>query len=258
MNKKFAGIITTGLLAAGLGIAIQQPKVQASNGYTVVKTSFPGGAGTVYHAKSFSKNAYVWEHLNHYKKIANLKNYPNSSWVSFGTIVLKHNGKKSVYYAVNNFSPDSKKETVSVYVWRGYLKKGYNPNFSKINRITLENASNTDYNNFIQQSPSQKLTRQVLSLFPNSRVNASASLYALFRNTEDKPEGNILAFKDVDDYLNSRNSDSNAQRVAKIKSMLLNQGVDLNKAYTIGIYLNGFNLKKNVDDPQQGLALIEK
>ena len=258
MNKKIAGIITTGLLAAGVGLAVQQPTAHASNGYTVVKSSFPGGIGAkVYHAKSFSKNAYVWKHLNHKEKAANLKNYPNTTWYRSGTIVLKHNGKNSVYYQVYNMSPVSKK-LVTGYVWRGYLSQGYNPDFSKVKSILLDKMTNTDYGRFISQSPTQMVTRQVLSLFPNSKVTVNASLYALFRDTKDKPKGNVLAFKDVDNYLNSPNTDSNAQRVAKIKSMLLNHGVDLNKAYTIGIYMNGFNLKKNVDDPQQGLVLIEK
>lgn len=169
MNKKLVSFILMGLFAVTMGIAAQQPTVQASSQYTVVKSSFPAG-GTIYHAKSFKKNAYVWKHLNHKQKIANLKNYPNSSWYRTGIIILKHNGKKSVYYLVSNFSPLSKK-TITGFVWRGYLKKGYNPNFSKVNSITLSLASNTDYNRFIKQSPSQDLTRKVLALFPNSKVD---------------------------------------------------------------------------------------
>ncbi|WP_268912842.1 hypothetical protein [Lentilactobacillus sp. SPB1-3] len=256
MNTKIASILATGLAALGLGILVNQNTVHASNGYSVVKSSWPAGYGTVYHAKSFSNNAYVWTHLNHKEKAANLKNYPNSSWASLGTIILKHNGKNSVYYAISNVSPVSKK-SVTGYVWSGYLANGYNPNFSKVNTIELHNASNTDYNRFIKQSPSQELTRQVLSLFPNSKVDVKASIYSLYQDDANKPSGNVLNFKDVNKYLNSLNNKTTSQRVSDIKSMLLKHNVDLNANYTIGIRLTNFTFRKNIEDQQQGLVLIE-
>lgn len=257
MNKKFVSVFLTGLLAVTMGFAVQQPKVQASGKYTIVKSSFPIGGGTIYHAKSFTKNAYVWKHLNHKQKIANLKNYPNTSWYRTGIIVLKHNGKKSVYYMVDNFSPLSKK-TLTGFVWRGYLKKGYNPNFSKVNSISLNLASNTDYNRFIKQSPSQALTRKVLALFPNSKVDVKASEYALYRDPQKKPQGTVLEFKDLDRYVDNPNHNTESQRVAKIKSILLNNGVDLDGHYTIGISLKNFVFNPNIDDQQQGLVLVER
>lgn len=261
MNKKVISMILTGLLSVTMGVAAHQPKIQASSQYTVVKYSFPAG-GTIYHAKSFKKNAYVWKHLNHKQKIANLKNYPNSSWYRTGIIILKHHGKKSVYYLVSNFSPLSKK-TLTGFVWRGYLKKGYNPNFTKVKSISLDNATNAEYNQFIKQSKYQQLTRDILALFPNRTVSKPLSRYALFREPKDKIVNNVATFKAMDDFLNVKNRLTNQQRLAKIKAILAANGYTAakrQKEYVIGIYLTNFQWSDQYDtgDMHQGFVIGTK
>lgn len=126
-----------------------------------------------------------------------------------------------------------------------------------MNSITLSLASNTDYNRFIKQSPSQDLTRKVLALFPNSKVDVKASEYALYRDPQKKPQGTVLEFKDLDNYLDTLNHQTEKQRLATIKSLLLTNGVDLDGHYTIGISLKNFVFNPNIDDQQQGLVLVK-
>ncbi|MEE8825514.1 hypothetical protein LASUN_07410 [Lentilactobacillus sunkii] len=252
------------LLSLGLGITIlSNPTTHASSGYTVVKSSFPAGAGKMYHAANPKQNAYVWTTTKHTKKLANIKNYPNTSWHSTGTIVLRHNNKNAVYYRVGAVSPTKTKKWVSGWIWRGYLKPGYNPNFTKVKSIDLDIATNKEYNQFIKQSKYQQLTRDVLALFPNSTVSKPLSRYALFRDPKDKIVNNVATFKTMDDFLNVKSRLTNQQRLTKIKAILETKGyttVKRQREYVIGIYLTNFQWSDQyaTGDMHQGFAIGTK
>ena len=252
------------LLSLGLGFVIlSNPVIHASSGYTVIKSSFPDGAGKMYHAANPKQNAYVWTTTKHTKKLANIKNYPNTTWHSTGTVVLRHNNKNAVYYRVEAISPIKTKKWVGGWLWRGYLKPGYNPNFTQVKSISLYNATNEEYKQFINQSKYQQLTRDILALFPNSTVSKSLSRYALFRSPEDKIVTNVATFKAMDDFLNVKNRLTNPQRLAKIKAILEANGYTAakrQKDYVIGIYLTNFQWSDQNDtgDMRQGFAIGSK
>ncbi|MGF2385076.1 hypothetical protein [Lentilactobacillus otakiensis] len=252
------------LLSLGLGIVmLPNPTTHASSGYTVVKSSFPGGFGKMYHAANPKQNAYVWTTTKHTKKLANIKNYPNTSWHSTGTVILRHNNKNAVYYRVDAISPTKTKKFVSGWIWRGYLKRGYNPNFTQVKSIGLDNSTNKEYKQFIQQSKYQQLTRDILALFPNSTVSKSLSRYALFRDPKDKIVNNVATFNAMDDFLNVKNRLTNQQRLTKIKTILDANGyttVKRQKEYVIGIYLTNFQWSDQYDtgDMHQGFVIGTK
>ncbi|WP_367376156.1 hypothetical protein [Lentilactobacillus kefiri] len=66
-----------------------------------------------------------------------------------------------------------------------------------------------------------------------------------------------MEFKDLDNYLDTPNHQTEKQRLATIKSLLLTNGVDLDGHYTIGISLKNFVFNPNIDDQQQGLVLVK-
>ena len=252
------------LLSLGLGIVmLSNPTTHASSGYTVIKSSFPAGVGKMYHAANPKQNAYVWTTTKHTKKLANIKNYPNTSWHSTGTVVLRHNHKNAVYYRVGAVSPTKTKKSVTGWIWRGYLKPGYNPNFTKVRSISLDNATNAEYTQFIKQSKYQQLTRDILALFPNSTVSKPLSRYALFREPKDKVVNNVATFKAMDDFLNVKNRLTNKQRLAKIKAILAANGytaANRQREYVIGIYLTNFQWSDQYDtgDMHQGFVIGPK
>lgn len=261
--KKVNIVLITGITVL-LGIFLQTSAQAKDTGYTVVKSSWPAKA-TMYHAKNLNNNAYVWTSTKHTKKLANIKNYPNTSWQSRGTVVLKHNGKKAVYYAVTAVSPTQTKKHVSGYIWRGYMTKGYNPDFSQVKSINLSLISNSEYASFIKQSPSQSLTRAVLKLFPNSSVSVELTNYG-FLDSAKSPLSihykNIYLLQDLNKYLLTSTSQSNNQRLAKIKSYLATAGFTgekLNESYTIGISFGMPNndTSKNDSDYTEDLVLAQ-
>ncbi|GAF36859.1 hypothetical protein FD41_GL000599 [Lentilactobacillus farraginis DSM 18382 = JCM 14108] len=122
-----------------------------------------------------------------------------------------------------------------------------------------------DYQKFIQKSPTQRLTRQILALFPNSKVTQPMSQYALGNSTaiNEKSYQQISSMKDMQRFLNTPNTLTNTQRLARIRKILKNHGYTgnkLNDQYEIGIVIRNFNLKHPYDtnDLLQGLVIAKK
>ncbi|AQW21759.1 hypothetical protein PL11_007455 [Lentilactobacillus curieae] len=163
MNKKFTSILITGLFAAGLGLAMQQPIAHADrtiNKYTWYTYRSDEDIPT-YYTKS-KTNAYIWN-TNFKKKIHNLKNYYNTTW--FVTRSFVHN--KRVYYKISNFGGK-----VSGYTWSGNVAPFLARNINSF-------SSDSDYTNYLNTDRSQKLARAVLKLFPNADVSLDLSKKAI-------------------------------------------------------------------------------
>ncbi|MFT8401091.1 MAG: hypothetical protein ABF679_07510 [Lentilactobacillus diolivorans] len=122
-----------------------------------------------------------------------------------------------------------------------------------------------EYQQFIQKSPTQRLTRQVLALFPNSKVTQPMSQYALGNSLAigEKSYQQISSMPDMQRFLNTPNTLTSTQRLAKIREILKNHGYfgnKLNDQYEIGIVIRNFNLKHPYDtnDLLQGLVIAKK
>lgn len=262
MKKYVFLTMTISFLLAGI-IFCQSPQLaQAKTNYQIVKRSYI--ANVAYHPRNPGKNGYVWQTIDHSKVGHNFKNYPNTTWQVSRQYVIKHNGKNAVYYRVQGISPKNN-SVKGGYIWRGYLKKGYNPNYTKISDVTVNLMTTNEYQQFIQKSPTQRLTRQVLALFPNSKVTQPMSQYALGNSLAigEKSYQQISSMPDMQRFLNTPNTLTSTQRLAKIREILKNHGYfgnKLNDQYEIGIVIRNFNLKHPYDtnDLLQGLVIAKK
>ncbi|WP_173021249.1 serine hydrolase [Secundilactobacillus folii] len=109
-------LMVAGMLSM-LGLTVLQPANVSAQTYSVVSTT--SMTKTAYH-RSSAKGAVF--NLAHTKKLANLKNYPNTTWYASKKVTLKHGSTKAIYYQVKNGAG-----TVSGYVWHSYLTKGKSP-----------------------------------------------------------------------------------------------------------------------------------
>ncbi|GHP13579.1 hypothetical protein YK48G_10040 [Lentilactobacillus fungorum] len=233
------------LIAFGLvGLSLDQVSAHAASPYKVTKTKYYTDSRP-FHLTNFKKNVYAWN-LNHTRKLYNLRNYPNTSWHLSRSVILTKNNKKSVYYYVGAATPNGKSNAQG-YVWRGYLKAGYNPNYKVWNNLDITGFLNDeDYQNYLNQSPSQSLTRQVLNLFPNTAL--SLNLSKVVANGPDDSKyrqefTNIFTDKKVNDsfYHSYSNQTTDQQKLTAIKRALDEAGYTTQKresltGYKIGIY----------------------
>ncbi|EEI19727.1 hypothetical protein G8J22_02442 [Lentilactobacillus hilgardii] len=235
-----------------IGFATTMISTNADSGYTVVKKIVGNNPNSAYHLISKSKNIYLWN-SNHTKVKANLKHYKNYSWRYYDqSVILSHNSKKSVYYYVQGITPNGNEGSkLQGIVWHGSLTPGVNPNYQQLNNINFR-YFNTDkeYLNYIQKSPSQKLTRKVLKLFPNTQLSIQLTKAAGGASAWDFNDPTVNGYKDflefptAQKYFNKRfykrNISDNA-RFKLIKSALDKSGYDQTKRtaldqYQIGIY----------------------
>ncbi|AYM04024.1 D-alanyl-D-alanine carboxypeptidase [Levilactobacillus yiduensis] len=119
------------LLAATIGLSgLISAQATIKTNFTNIHYSedlFEHGKFTdvAYHAKSRTKNTYIWNDT-HTKKLYNLKSYPNYTWFKLGTATYKGNSHwMKVVNAVNS-------KTGWVYSPR--LTKGFNPKGYQITR----------------------------------------------------------------------------------------------------------------------------
>lgn len=233
-----------------------------SSDYQIISRSYM--ANTAYHLKNSKKNGYIWQTLSHSKVVHNIKNFPNTTWQVSRKYVIKHQHKETIFYRVQGISPKNN-SVKGGYVWRGYLKKGYNPNYTKISDVNINIMTNNEYRQFIQQASTQKLTRKILALFPKSQVTLPMSQYALGNSLaiNEKNYHQISATRDMQKFLNTPNMLTDNQRLTKIREILKQYSYDgsrLNDQYEIGIVIRNFKLQHPYDtnDLLQGLVIAKK
>lgn len=252
-----------------IGFATTMISTSANSGYTVVKRMTGDNADLAYHLANNSKNAYLWNGT-HTKAKANLRNYKNYSWRYYGkSVILSHNSKKSVYYYIQGITPNGNEGSkIRGIVWHGYLTPGVNPNYKQLNNINYR-YFNTDseYLSYVKKSPSQKLTRKVLKLFPNTQLSIKltkaangASPWAWSSPTVDGYK-NILEFPTVQRYFNKRFYKPDISDNTRFK--LIKDGLDKSYSqtkrnalsqYQIGIYYYN-NPHRLIDDEAPGFTI---
>lgn len=189
-------IIGTGICTGSQALASTSYKL-VSVKYDSQKTPgvTPKHNGPLYYAKNPKRSVAIWN-SNHSKVRHNLKNYPNTTWLRNAVAVFEHNGKKSVYYHVNQVVSGNKPVKAIGYVWHGYLKQGHNPNFQNIGTVDILNLyNNHEFQRYVKLSPSQVLTRKIMALFPNSVVSLQ------LRQAKDKEQVSDQKHPQSDNFL---------------------------------------------------------
>ncbi|MDH5106620.1 hypothetical protein OQI89_12230 [Lentilactobacillus diolivorans] len=201
-----------------------------------------------------NKNVPVWN-KKHTKVLYNLKDFPNSYLSALTKQTYLHNGHKSLYYAAFIVTPKGNSSRYGR-VWHGYLTKGYNRNYQKLNYLsTVGFTNNQDYINYIKKSPSQVVARAVLKLFPNSKLSLRLSNLGQFNSDVDSTNKPFEEFftdrinlQKAAAYLGpTKTKLTNQQRIAKIKQTLASGGYTIRKRnamrnYVIGIYAPNPNM----------------
>lgn len=274
MNRKVFNITKAKMgaliiLSLVVGVTMMTLNAKADSGYTVVKKIVGNNPNSAYHLTNKSKNVYLWN-SQHTKVKANLKHYKNYSWRYYDqSVILSHNSKKSVYYYVQGITPNGNEGSkLQGIIWHGHLTPGVNPNYKQLNNINYRYFNtDTEYLNYIKKSPSQKLTREVLKLFPNTQLSIKltkaangASPWDWSSPTVDGYK-NILEFPTVQRYFNKRFYKPSISDNTRFK--LIKDGLDksysqtkrsaLNQ-YQIGIYYYN-NPHRLIDDEAPGFTI---
>ncbi len=109
-----------------------------------------------------TQTGYMWN-FSHTKRIHKLNNYKYTEWNLYSAISITTNHNKAIYYKISNADGSIRGLVYHRYVTRALAKD--------------VNSFNTDaeYVNYLQTAPSQKLSRQILKLFPNTKVSLNLS-----------------------------------------------------------------------------------
>lgn len=239
-----------GLAFSGLLIGLSNPvTTHARSSYQIVKKNVDNSVSQVpYHLTNRTKNVYLWN-KDHSKSLTNMKARKNYTWIYTGlSRILSKNGKKALYYYVQGLTPNGNYSKLSGLVWHGFLTPGVNPNFKKLNNISysLFNSDN-EYQKYIEDSPSQKLTRNVLRLFPNSKLSFKLTTEGA-GSRDIGPWTGIPGFKDVHLFENTQKyfdrhfyklNLSDDARFKLIKSAIEKSGYTPKKRASMGNYQIG-------------------
>lgn len=177
------------LFGAILGGVLSIPSaVQAKKAYSWTIMDAP----LIYYTKPNARG-YIWNY-QHTKKLHNVKNYRYTTWSVTNAFTRKSKGKTSVYYKVY-----SANKRIKGLVWSGYLTKAVATPLDKF-------TTDSQYLSYINSNPSQRLTKALLKLFPNSSVSLSLS-NSVEAITASKPIQNpnftdFLSFSDLKDPQN--------------------------------------------------------
>ncbi len=225
------------------GVTLSVPSViQAQKAYSWSIMDGP----LMYYTKPNAKG-YIWNY-SHTKKLHNVKNYRYTSWLVTNAFTKNVKGKRAIYYRV--YSANKK---IKGLVWSGYLVKSI---ATPLNRFT----SDSQYLNYINSNPSQRLTKALIKLFPNSPVSISLS-----RSIEDitatKPLQNshftdfiaISNFKDpnkpdphrdgsIDSYLYDSCGEAITPRIKRVTEILNANGYNASKRASMSNYSVGIDV----------------
>ena len=151
------------------GALVGQVSASAKTTYQYSYKPYQGGS-VPYFTKTakVSKGGVIWN-IKHTKKIGDLKDQPYSRWLVEKVYTKKRNGKViSYYYQAVNQNSKKKKQAL---IWSGYLNKA-------ITKAPREFQTDAEYSKYIQNVDSQRLTRAILKLFPNTQVSLKLSQLA--------------------------------------------------------------------------------
>lgn len=205
-----------------------------------------------------NKNVYVWNYT-HTKKKANLRNYPGANFSKTADIVMRHNGKNSKYvYLAGSLNGTGK--SVSGYVPAAAIMKGLNPDHSGMNYVNINQfINNKDFTHYLKTGKNQKLAREILKLFPNSKPNLELSKIAVknydyFDESMDagldpistKGFTDIKTFPNIQKWLYANRGASNTIKINGIKKLLTKAGYTTNKRNSLSDYQIGIQIVNNL------------
>lgn len=261
--KSLLLMITAGT-TLGIGMTMSMPTTHAA-GYQRVKTQWQSSPAYFQVKSQYKhKKVYMWN-SKHTKRILQLNNYPNTNWHRNHTYTYKHNGKLSIYYGISGWTPKNDYTRKGI-VWRGYLRPGYNTNYKAWNNLPLGNFSNNqEYVEYINESPSQKFSKKVLKLFPNTKLSWKLSYeWASFPVQTDSTTGikslpsftDVIVLNSVNKYFDRafyKNNVSDSQRLKLVKTALDKAGYGQTKReslsdYQIGIFYYDKHHQEKVDE----------
>lgn len=205
-----------------------------------------------------NKNVYVWNYT-HTKKKTNLKNYPGADFLKTADIVMRHNGKASkCVYLVGSLNGTTK--SVSGYVPAAAITIGLNSDHTGMNYVDIDDfVNNNDFNQYLQTGKNQKLAREILKLFPNSKPDLGLSKIAVNNydhfddsiDSESDPVSikgytDIKTFPTIQKWLYANRSASNAIKIAGIKKLLNKDGYTASKRNSLSNYRIGIQIINNI------------
>lgn len=224
-----------------------------------------------WHTRYTDRNIYLWNKAHTVKRL-NLKNYPNTSWGTPSTSYITYYRGKAYIYA-NGTTPAG--HSFIGWAWIGGFLTGYNNNYRVGNDGGGDFVSDQDYQNYVNESPSQWLTRNILKLFPNCKLSWDLSedvedgvnsLDDISDGYADNDNTAFSDFKPIDGefvkyfYINETPNVTMQQRLTKITAGLDRIGYNSSKrlslrGYEIGIYFHGVELD---DDTTEFGIIIAK
>ncbi|OBU97261.1 D-alanyl-D-alanine carboxypeptidase [Lentilactobacillus parabuchneri] len=213
-----------------------------------------------FHVKSAykQKNVYVWNYT-HTKRVANLKHYPGANFAKTADVVMRHNGKNSKYvYLVGSLNGTA--NSVHSYVPAAAITSGLNPDHTGMNYVPIDDfVNNTDFNQYLQTGKNQKLAREILKLFPNSKPDLELSKIAVKNydhftesmNSEGDPIStkgytDIKTFPTIQKWLYAHSKSSNATKIAGIKKLLDKKGYTASKWQSLSDDNLGIQIVNNI------------
>ncbi|EEI19697.1 hypothetical protein G8J22_02468 [Lentilactobacillus hilgardii] len=269
MKKYLIIILSVYSLITGLTCLIgNQANAKSNSNYQIIaskhvntyKTLNSFNNNGILHVKNQykNKNVYVWN-KEHTKVLYNLKDFPNSYLSALTKQTYLHGGHKSLYYAAYIVTPKGNSSRYGR-IWQGYLTKGYNRHYQKLNYLSTVGFTNDqDYLNYIQKSPSQVVARAVLKLFPNCKLSLRLSNLGQFNSDVDSTNKpfeeyftNRINLQKVAAYLGpTRSKLTSSQRITKIKQTLVSEGYTTSKRHAMSHYVIG------IYDPNPNMAWEE-
>lgn len=228
-------------------------------GYQITSIKWYGKYDS-FHVKPAYKHqpVYMWNYT-HTKKVANLKNYPGANFVKTADIVMRHSGKDAKYvYLVGSLNGTAK--SVHGYVPAVAITEGSNPDHTGMNFVPIDDfVNNTDFNQYLQMGKNQKLAREILKLFPNSKPDLALSKIAVYNydqfnesiDAESDPistkgYSDIKAFPTIQKWLYANRSASNTVKIAEIKKLLPQAGYTSSKRNALSGYKLGIQIVNNI------------
>ncbi|WP_125008988.1 D-alanyl-D-alanine carboxypeptidase [Lentilactobacillus kosonis] len=201
-----------------------------------------------YMVKPTVKSGYIWNY-SHTKRIHNIKNYPSSNWYVNYASIKKYGNKSSVYYRVVSNSGK-----VKGLIWSGYLTR----------ILALEPDSfnsEASFDNYMQTNRSQRLSREIMKLFPNSKLSLDltkatqgvnpnhpfkTNKYTDVINIGDlQPTGSTDELNNIGWKLSQTSGDPITPRINYVKQVLEDNGYTAQKRNSMSDYYLGLYITDN-------------
>ncbi|WEV39607.1 hypothetical protein [Lactobacillus sp. ESL0681] len=143
------------------------PQTSHAATYKIIKQSSNHPHGR-YRTKNPKVSAPIWN-KKHTKKLNNLKSQESKNWYVSDSVKFKHGNKKSTFYKISNDD-----NTISGYVWRGYLTEGA----MVPKQFCLSGDTVPIPEKCVDEKVNQKITQLFSEVIPDKQAQLAANLQA--------------------------------------------------------------------------------